>query len=190
VTLLIYLVMALFFAALFFFVLNSFIGLIVGLLLGTVLAYAYTLYRQKQSPQTTARAPKVAEEHPTVRIFGNLLRLNIELRTTLHEADCIEPFESVIDQVRTLAPLLNERLPGSQMAWVINRMDTEYLPKLLRPFLALRPETRLEKKSAFLAALAQIRSELDEVETMLNSSDAEQFDSKAAFIQHRFSDLY
>lgn len=150
---------------------------------------AYVYYRHTSSAKTS-KHPEAQDKSITERSFKNLLKLNIQARTRLTETVCIEALEIVVDLIRLLSPQINDRLPNSQMAWIINRMDTEYLPKLLDPFIQLSPETRKNQQDSFLAALSSIQKELEEVRDMLNSSDEDQFNSKATFIKQRFSNLY
>lgn len=172
---------------LFYWVIGTLFSIIIGIFIGLVLAYAYYY---KKSSSKSVKAQKALHENTVERTFTNLLKLNIKARTKLTEIECIEKLEEVIDLIRILSPEINSRLANSQIAWVINRMDTEYLPKLLDPFVKLPPESRANQQETFLAALFSIQKELEEVRNMLLSSDEDQFNSKAVFIQQRFSDLY
>jgi len=165
---------------------NLIFYIIVGLVIGVLIAFIYK--RSKKNRPT--KGIKVDEANKNERIFKNLLKLNMKIRESLEEIELIQNIEEVIDQIRSLAPQINQQMPGSQIEWVINRMDTDYLPKLLNPYIRLEPNIRIEKKASFLTALKSIHDELKEVEEMLQNSDSEEFDSKAAFIKHRFSDLY
>lgn len=183
----IYFLSAIALGVLFYLVMSTVLGAFIGILFGLILGYAY---QHKKSPPDTPGTQEKRHESVVERTFANLLKLNIKARTKLTETVCIEKFEEVIDLIRFLSPQINSRLANSQIAWVINRMDTEYLPKLLDPFVKLPPESRANQQEAFLAALSSVRKELEEVRDMLRSSDEDQFNSKAVFIQQRFSDLY
>lgn len=183
----IYLLLAILFGVLFYLVIGTLFSITIGVFLGLALAY---VYYSKKSSSKSVKVQKELHENTVERTFTNLIKLNIKARTKLNETVCIEKFEEIIDLIRILSPEINSRLANSQMAWVINRMDTEYLPKLLDPFIKLSPESRANQQETFLSALSSIQKELEEVLSMLRSSDEDQFNSKAVFIQQRFSDLY
>ena len=160
--------------------------IIVALVLGALIIYMY----KRKKKEASVSEVKTDLPNKNEIILQNLLKLNIEIRENIGDVESIESIEEVIDKIRELAPQVNERIPGSQMAWLINRMDSEYLPKLIDPYMRLDVQGQKEKKATFLTALRSIKDELKEVGEMLSQSDTENFDSKATFIQHRFSDLY
>ena len=156
---------------------------VTGLVLSTILK------KQMDERDKSSMAEEEALSAEDVGINA-LLNINIELRKTIIPASIRDAFEQVIDQLIDLLPKVNAASPDSELAWVINRMATEYLPeKSVKPYLALDEQARHDEStmSTVLEGLAGMKAELSDVESILASRQTNEFNNKAKFLKRRFN---
>lgn len=168
---------------------------VTGLLISTIIAVAagfavyYILKKQMDERDKSSMAEEEALSAEDVGINA-LLNTNIELRKTIIPASIRDAFEQVIDQLIDLLPKVNAASPDSELAWVINRMATEYLPeKSVKPYLALDEQARHDEStmSTVQEGLAGMKAELSDVESILASRQTNEFNNKAKFLKRRFN---
>ena len=168
---------------------------VTGLVLSTIIAVAagfvvyFILKKQMVERDESSMAEEEAFSAEDVGINA-LLNINIELRKTIIPASIRDAFEQVIDQLIDLLPKVNAASPDSELAWVINRMATEYLPeKSVKPYLALDEQARHDEStmSTVLEGLAGMKAELSDVESILASRQTNEFNNKAKFLKRRFN---
>lgn len=167
---------------------------VTGLVISTIIALAagFAVYFFLKKQMDKSDKPSVAEEEPSSAEdvgINALLHTNIELRKTIMPATIRDAFEQVIDQLIDLLPKVNAASPDGELAWVINRMATEYLPeKSVKPYLALDEQARHDENtmSTVQEGLAGMKSELADVESMLASRQTNEFNTKAKFLKRRF----
>jgi len=129
--------------------------------------------------------PNVVDEHIEV-----LLNTNLLLRKVMIPLEVRDAFEKTIDQLLMLLPKVNDAAAESELAWVINRMATEYLPeKSIKPYLALDSSRRNSKEiiKSVMDGLVSINTELSEVEGVLLNRKVNEFNAKAKFLKQRFN---
>jgi hypothetical protein len=117
-----------------------------------------------------------------------LARLNVQIRENGLADEVLEKLEHSIDTLRRLLPELNEDHEGSELTWTVNRMASDYLSRIVTPFVALSPPDREEHRAELLRSLAGLEAELDNIAELLRSAQAGEFKTKAAFLRARFLD--
>lgn len=128
--------------------------------------------------------PKVLEKKQGT--LETLLILNLEVRKGIFDSELIEEIESIIDKLRDILPILNERYKASELTWVANKMATNYLQKIIHPFIHFKKNEQIKNKNSLMESLAQIEKELDETIALVNENKESDFDTKAKFIKTRF----
>jgi len=167
--------------------LSLFLSLAFSLVIAVIVAVAfYLLFTGSDGSGDGAD-----EEEPDETEVGieSLLMLNIELRKCIMPEAVRDQFEQIIDQLLALLPKINQAGPDGELAWVINRMATEYLPeKSVRPYIKLDESARHEEATVTSVeeGLAGMKAELNEVETILASRQSSEFNAKAKFLKQRF----
>ncbi|MFW2372572.1 MAG: hypothetical protein ACN4GM_05570 [Gammaproteobacteria bacterium] len=166
-------------------------GLVISTIVALAVGIAVYFILKKQMDKNDK--PSVAEEEPLnaedVGISA-LLHTNIELRKTIIPTSIRDAFEQVIDQLIDLLPKVNAASPDGELAWVINRMATEYLPeKSVKPYLALDEQARHDENTMTTVeeGLAGMKAELSDVEDILASRQTNEFNTKAKFLKRRFN---
>lgn len=163
-------------------------GIVIGVLVAAVVYMVLNYFNQSHeaSPGSEAEPEPVS---PSDTGIESLLTINIALRKELIPEEIRALYESVIDQLIDLLPKVNSEISGGELAWVINRMATEYLPeKSIRPYLALDEATRRadDTISSVKESIAGMQSELKDVEDILSSHKSDEFNNKAKFLKSRF----
>jgi hypothetical protein len=155
-----------------------------------VVLLVYWLLKSKPSSKATSQtsdAQSPAEDDP----IEQLLALNLDIRKAAINKDITTHCETVIDQLIELIPQVNEAaVPGSELIWTVNRIATEYLPnKCVKPYLALNKEQQAvaETVEQVRTNLTTLQHELQAVAELLAKKDQKEFEAKAAFLKHRFS---
>lgn len=169
--------------------------IILGLSLMTLLIaiiVGFLVYKKVKGDKTkpSENKEKVAEKSPTEIAIDSLLTINLALRKTIIPESLQSSFELIIDQLIAILPRVNSEALDGELAWVINRMATEYLPnKSVNPYLALDEATRNEENTiaSVKEGLASMAKELDEVDKILSSRKSNEFNMKAKFLKQRFN---
>ena len=161
-------------------------SLIIAILVG-IAFYIISEYNSGKSDEksTDEELPKSESDIG----IESLLSINILLRKCIMPAKVRDEFERIIDQLIDLLPKVNLAGPDGELAWVINRMATEYLPeKSIKPYIALDEAGRHDEATitAVEEGLAGMKSELAEVEELLAARSTNEFNSKAKFMKQRF----
>jgi hypothetical protein len=160
--------------------------LLIIVLLLIVAVIMYLLFSKYKKPSTKRKVTKeqIVPKTELELNIGLLLALNIKIREASLPQNIVVAIESTIDSLRELLPEILARHEKTEMAWVMKKMCSSYLPKLINPFVGLSDPK--EQSETFLTSLAGIDAELAEVKSLLNSVDESEFESKARFIKHRF----
>ena len=116
------------------------------------------------------------------------MRLNIQIREGALPAGVTEKLEHSIDVLRDVIPQLNDDYVGSELTWTINKMATDYLPRIVAPFVALGPAARQEHEAELLKSLQGFEAELENIVSLLRDAKVGEFKTKAAFLRVRFLD--
>jgi hypothetical protein len=164
-------------------------SVLISLLVGIVsylLAEFFSKDKSSNDDASGASTPRSEAELGT----ESLLSINILLRKCIMPVHVRDTFEQTIDQLLDILPKINLAGPDGELAWVINRMATEYLPeKSIKPYIALEEAARND--AATIAAveegLAGMKAELEEVESILAARKTSEFNSKAKFMKQRFN---
>lgn len=175
------------------FLLSSlFISLVLSLLPAIIVTVIlYFIFRASSQASKGANteddeAPEMSDERKGIEA---LLAINLQLRKTIVPSIVRDSFEQVIDQLLDVLPEVNQASPDGELAWVINRMSTEYLPeKSIKPYLALDEERRHDQTTMAEVekALSGMKAELDEVQQILAQRKTSEFSNKAKFLKQRF----
>ena len=118
--------------------------------------------------------------------IDKLLTLNINIRKNIYDKELLDEIESIIDQLRDTLPILNESYKASELTWVANKMATDYLQKVINPFMKFKKEEQEQNKNSLLESLAEIKKELNEIISLVKDKKTSSFDTKAKFIKNRF----
>ena len=161
------------------------IYIIIAALVTILILYFYT--KNKSNKSTVKKRKKEQEKSTPIDI---LLDLNILIRLRIFNMDTINYTETIIDKLRNIIPILTEEYSKNELTWIVNKMASTYLAKVLYPYSKLSEEQQVVKEDSLLKSLKSIEDELDEIILMVNKKDESQFDKKAKFINHRFSDKF
>jgi len=167
-----------------------FLSLGISLLIAVIVAVAfYLLFAGSDNGGDSDDTADEKEPDEAEAGIESLLMLNIELRKCIMPEAVRDQFEQIIDQLIALLPGINQAGAEGELAWVINRMATEYLPeKSVRPYIKLNESARHEEATitSVEEGLAGMKAELTEVETILASRQNSEFNAKAKFLKQRF----
>ena len=100
--------------------------------------------------------------------------------------DILARVEAIIDKLRPLLPEINERYPSHELTWTLNQMAKEYLQKAIRPYAALSPADRENRRAELLQSLDGVEGEVDNVAELVRGDKMGDFKAKAAFLRARF----
>jgi len=151
-------------------------------LLIIVLAIVFFLFFFLRKQNKIKSSPTQKENTP----IDELLFLNINIRKKIFNKELIDSIEKIIDKLRDVLPLLNDKYKASELTWVANKMATDYLQKVLNPYMEFSFQTQKEKQEDLLLSLQQIEKELDDTIELVKKNETSQFDTKAKFIKNRF----
>ncbi len=190
------LVMPIILAITVFVILQIFVGLPISVIIAILVGLAtFWLFSDKNSEETSSEGE---ETELSITEVGNqaLLIANLELRKHIISPDLRTNYESIIDLLIELLPLVNggiDTIPEqtNELSWVINRMATEYLPnKSISPYLKLTHSERLNDQvvSEVLENINAMKKELHDVKEMITKKNTNEFAQKAKFLKQRFTD--
>lgn len=165
--------------------LGSITGVLVGLIVAAVVYMVLNYFNQTKEPT------EIIEESVSLSdsSIESLLNINIALRKEIIPEEIRSLYESIIDQLIDVLPKVNSEVSGGELAWVINRMATEYLPeKSIRPYLLMDDAQRHTEETinSVKESVAGMQSELTEVQDILSSHKTDEFNNKAKFLKTRF----
>ena len=165
--------------------LGSITGVLVGLVVASVVYMVLNYFNQTEAPSELIAEPVSLADSS----IESLLSINIELRKEIIPEEIRTLYESIIDQLIDVLPKVNSEVSGGELAWVINRMATEYLPeKSIRPYLSMDDVQRHAEDviTSVKESIAGMQSELSEVQEILSSHKTDEFNNKAKFLKTRF----
>ena len=166
-------------------VLGSIVGVLVGLVVAGVVYMVLNHFNQTEEPSEIITEPVSLSETS----IESLLNINIALRKEIIPEEIRTLYESIIDQLIDVLPKVNSEVSGGELAWVINRMATEYLPeKSIRPYLSMDDAQRNAENTitSVKESIAGMQSELSDVQDILSSHKTNEFNNKAKFLKTRF----
>ncbi len=172
--------------------LSFFISLLMSGLVGIVsgLVVYFILKQGKDDATQSTPSNEPAPKNDSEQGIELLLVANITLRKAVIPEKIRDVYEEIIDQLIALLPRVNESSPDGELAWVINRMATEYLPqKSIKPYLALSEGERQDKDviEKVIESLSGMKSELEDVKDILSQRKTNEFNTKAKFLKQRFN---
>ena len=165
--------------------LGSITGVLVGLVVASVVYMVLNYFNQTEAPSELIAEPVSLADSS----IESLLSINIELRKEIIPEEIRTLYESIIDQLIDVLPKVNSEVSGGELAWVINRMATEYLPeKSIRPYLSMDDVQRHAEDviTSVKESIAGMQSELSDVQEILSSHKTDEFNNKAKFLKTRF----
>ncbi|MFK5913803.1 MAG: hypothetical protein QM484_05470 [Woeseiaceae bacterium] len=165
--------------------LGSITGVLIGLVVAGVVFMVLNYFNQTEEP-TEIKTEPVSLSDSSIE---SLLNINISLRKEMIPEEIRTLYESIIDQLIDVLPKVNSEVSGGELAWVINRMATEYLPeKSIRPYLSMDEAQRHAEETinSVKESIAGMQSELSEVQDILSSHKTDEFNNKAKFLKTRF----
>jgi HD-GYP domain-containing protein (c-di-GMP phosphodiesterase class II) len=168
-------------------------SLLYGILIGGIIALVVggILYLYNKSQSSEDNTEKEDNTKSTAKSSEDaLIDLNIMVRSESLPDSIVAKVEKLIDLLIKVILSLEEKYPESQLRFTIDRMPTEYLPKLLNPYIKLEEEARVNSETKVLETLDAMHEEVQEVQNMIDSHKQKDFDQKAAFMAHRFSENY
>lgn len=166
-------------------VLGAIVGVLVGLIVAAVVYMVLNHFNQTEEPSEIVTEPASLSDTS----IESLLSINIALRKEIIPEEIRTLYESIIDQLIDVLPKVNSEVSGGELAWVINRMATEYLPeKSIRPYLSMDDAQRHAEDTinSVKESIAGMQSELSEVQDILSSHKTDEFNNKAKFLKTRF----
>lgn len=166
-------------------VLGSIVGVLVGLIVAAVVYMVLNYFNQTEEVSEVIAEPVSLSDSS----IESLLNINIALRKEIIPEEIRTLYESIIDQLIDVLPKVNSEVSGGELAWVINRMATEYLPeKSIRPYLSMDDAQRHAEETitSVKESIAGMQSELSDVQDILSSHKTDEFNNKAKFLKTRF----
>ena len=165
--------------------LGSIVGVLIGLIVASVVYMVLSYFNQTEEPPEIIAEPVSLSDSS----IESLLNINIALRKEIIPEEIRSLYESIVDQLIDVLPKVNSEVSGGELAWVINRMATEYLPeKSIRPYLSMDDALRHKEETinSVKESVAGMQSELSEVQDILSSHKTDEFNNKAKFLKTRF----
>ena len=144
------------------------------------------VYRYLDGKMKLETPPKADPRQELLALLDGLVALNILVREEGLHADVLQRVEKIIDKLRPLLPEINERYPAHELTWTLNQMAKEYLPKALRPYVALGRQDREDRRAELLKSLDGVEAEIDNVAELVRGDKMGDFKAKAAFLRARF----
>jgi len=170
------------------------IGGAVGGVIAGIILYAIMTKTNKTDEntkkKTDAETIKPNNESTLDTSLESLVKANLSLRKNIVLPKVRDAFEGVIDALVDILPKVHEAIPDGELYWVVNRIATEYLPnKSINPYLALTTTEQQseENVSKVIDSVKAMMAELSEVSQLLTTKNANEFNIKAKFLQHRFN---
>jgi len=176
-------------------ILSIFLGLAISVIVAVLVGLAtFWLFSGKKDKNTNSEA-EPTELSVTEVANQALLMANLDLRKSIISPELRTNYESLIDLLIELLPLVNGTKDApdteSELGWVINRMATEYLPnKSIAPYLKLSDSERLNSQiiSDVLENINSMKKELLDVKEMIIKKNSGEFARKAQFLKQRFTE--
>lgn len=165
--------------------LGAITGVLVGLIVASVVFMVLNYFNKTEEPSEII----AGSVSPSETSIESLLNINIALRKEIIPEEIRGLYESIIDQLIDVLPKVNSEVSGGELAWVINRMATEYLPeKSIRPYLSMDDAQRHAEDTitSVKESIAGMQAELSEVQDILSSHKTDEFNNKAKFLKTRF----
>lgn len=156
-----------------------------------VVAAGVAIFVHRSLGTSSAPAAEAPEPSPVAEWIGHLQKLaglNLAIREHALDPAVVAKLEHNIDSLRRLIPELNEDHAGSELTWTVNRMASDYLARIVTPFVALGPAAREEHRAELLRSLEGLEAELDNIASLLQGARVGEFKTKAAFLRARFLD--
>jgi hypothetical protein len=144
------------------------------------------VYRYLDKSNRPAPPPKADPRAELLGLLQGLVGLNILIREEGLHDEILARVEGIIDKLRELLPEINERYPGHELTWTLNQMAKEYLQKAIRPYAALSPADRENRRAELLKSLDGVEAEVDNVAELVRGDKMGDFKAKAAFLRARF----
>ena len=159
----------------------------VAAVVGAVVAIAvYRSRAGREAASDTGAAEVAPAEDAWLEHMGALLRLNASLRERVVPEAVTLKIERIIDELREVVPELNDEYAGSELTWTVNRMASDYLPRVVSPYLELTPGARGSHEVELLASLEGLEAELSNIHALVRQHEEGEFKAKAAFLRARF----
>ena len=149
---------------------------------------AIAVYRrmQRRDRADSEVAPAAPDDAAWIGHLEQLLALNLKVREQALAEPVTAKLEEIIDELRGLVPELSEDHAGSELTWIVNRMASDYLPRIVNPFVGLSPAGRAENQDELLSSLEGLENELANIRELVRNHKVGEFKAKAAFLRTRF----
>lgn len=172
-------------AALFYILFDLLVVAAVSAAVASLVTLAVYRYLERKSKPPPA-PPKPDPRKRLLEMLGSLLNLNIRIREQALPADVLSRVEGIMDKLRGLLEEINERHPDQELTWTLNQMAGKYLPKVMKPYLALSTSDRDRSSAELLRSLDGLEAEIDNVADLVQGDKMGDFKAKAAFLRARF----
>lgn len=114
----------------------------------------------------------------------NLLQINIALRENVFSKSIIKEFEDIIDLVKEVFVIANDPNKYSEQTVIVNRMSSDYLPKVLNGYLLVQNQENSEKNT--LELLEKIKTQLIVVKNSYENINQEEFERNTRIMKSIF----
>lgn len=160
------------------------IAVLVVVVVGAVLFMRRNRAAGESAPAPSSDAPPAPPEW--VAHLDRLVKLNIAIREHALSTDVVAKLEETIDDLRALLPELNDAHAGGELTWTINRMASDYLPRVVDPYVKLGAEAREQNRAELVGSLQGLEHELATIRELVRDRKTGEFQTKAAFLRARF----
>lgn len=170
----------------------------IGLVIIGFVAIAIFLLMKKNKVKSDEKAEKFQEAYDKTKspefieatinkMKKELLDMNISLRENVSSKEIINSFETVIDSLIAIYPISNDPAKYSRQTVIVNRMSTDYLPKVLHSYLILPFNSKDAGEKTILNILSQVKEQLDAVKQSYETSNQEEFERNTRIIETMFA---
>lgn len=169
----------------------------IGLVIIGLVAIAIFLLMKKNKEKSEEKVEKFQEaydktkspefiEETINKMKKELLDLNVSLRVNVLSKEIVNSFEGVIDSLIEIYPISNDPTKYSRQTVIVNRMSTDYLPKILNSYLILPDNAKVEGEKTILNILSQVKDQLNAVKQSYETSNQEEFERNTRIMETMF----
>lgn len=167
---------------------GSLLSLLAGLVIGAISMIVLLAHSRGERPKAMAKEVMTQVQQPlqdtlTRRVEEQLLDLNLHARLESLPSELLQPLEETIDHMLEIVPACLAAAPGTETAFNLEKMSTDYFPDLVHKYTALSVTDQNLQKEKLLTQIADINKDVLAAKTALDQGKLNEFRISSDFIQ-------